>query len=95
MGGGRGRETNRRGEKREREREAEDRNLVCMAIKRFLGLTEQLIGKFLYTNIYCFLTCPVRPALVVVKLMRVIIDAASGGISGAGFRVARNRRKSS
>ena len=39
-------------------------------------------------------TCPVRPALVVVKLTSVMTEAASGGISGLGLRVVRKRRNS-
>ena len=41
------------------------------------------------------LTCPCRPARVVVKFTSVMTDAASGGMSGFGFRVVRKRRKSS
>lgn len=40
-------------------------------------------------------TCPVSPALVVVKLTSVTMEKASGGISGLGFLVVRKRRNSS
>lgn len=42
-----------------------------------------------------FPTCPVSPALVVVKLTSVTMEKASGGISGLGFLVVRKRRNSS
>ena len=47
-----------------------------------------------YTSAFSVLTCPVRPARVVVKLTSVMTEAASGGISGAGLRVVRNKRNS-
>lgn len=40
-------------------------------------------------------TCPVNPALVVVKFTSHIILAASGAIYGVGFLVVRYKRKSS
>lgn len=42
-----------------------------------------------------WVTCPRKPALVVVKLTSVTTEMASGGRKGVGFRVARKRRKSS
>ena len=36
------------------------------------------------------LTCPVRPALVVVKLTSAIMEDASGGNSKLGLRVVMN-----
>jgi len=43
----------------------------------------------------CTQTWLVRPARVVVKFTSIITDAASAGISGFGFLVARNSRNSS
>lgn len=40
-------------------------------------------------------TCPRRPALVVVKLTSVTTETASGGMRGVGFLVAMKSRKSS
>ena len=73
--------------------------IVLITIVRIIRVVPTSEGQIIQVLLYVFqiisplFTCPVSPALVVVKLTSVITEAASGGISGLGLRVVRNKRK--
>lgn len=74
------------------------RNIIYLTCNYFLNsciLQMKCYILILYAWQVVFPTCPVSPALVVVKLTSGTMEKASGGISGLGFLVVRKRRNSS
>ena len=69
-------------------------NKTERSLKMVTFPAEQL-QSILYVWVWVCITCPRKPARVVVKLTSVTTETASGGMKGEGFLVARKRRKSS